>query len=330
METDADRTGSALGVAASHNGVIPSVVISLDFELRWGLHDRLGANMEAYRENLENVQGVVPALLQLFSDHGLRATWACVGALACANWSEYFSRAPTPPHYHNPRLAMAPGYADLDPEGRLHFAPKLLQYVKNTPGQELATHTFSHIYMQEPGVTSADITADLEAVSLLWTDQFGSPPKSLVFPRNQYAFLPVITDSTVKIWRGPEASWLHNRNRDSTIFSIHRPLRLLESLNPLVRHATRLQDGEGLAMTRASLFLRTNLPGPAWNLHMMRIRRELNRLRPEEIFHIWWHPHNLGGFTKERLTRVEQVLEAIAERKARNLLETRCMEDLVL
>ena len=59
----------------------PSVVISLDFELRWGMHDRLGTNYDAYRENLENVREIVPALLKLFSEHKIRVTWACVGAL---------------------------------------------------------------------------------------------------------------------------------------------------------------------------------------------------------------------------------------------------------
>ena len=50
--------------------------------------------MQAYRENLEGVQEVVLALLRLLSDRKLRATWACVGALGCANWDDYFSKRP--------------------------------------------------------------------------------------------------------------------------------------------------------------------------------------------------------------------------------------------
>ena len=169
MKSDTAIPSESNSGPAGGDAAFPSVVISLDFELRWGLHDRLGTNMQAYRQSLEGVQEAVPALLRLFSQRKLRATWACVGALGCAGWEDYFSRAPAPPRYHNPRLALDPRYADLDPDGRLHFAPELLQLVKDTPGQELGTHTFSHIYMQEPGITSEDVAADLRAVSQLWT-----------------------------------------------------------------------------------------------------------------------------------------------------------------
>src|SRR5439155_19397017 len=170
----------------------PSVVISLDFELRWGMHDRFGFSLDAYRENLENIHEVVPALLKLFSAREIRATWAAVGALACRDWSEYFGRAPEPPKYHDTSLAVDPRYADVDPEGRLHFAPELVRTIHATPGQELGTHTFSHILMREPGVTADDVRADLYAVAQLSQDRFGAPPVSLVFPCNQVAFLPVV------------------------------------------------------------------------------------------------------------------------------------------
>ena len=177
--------------------------------------------------------------------------------------------------------------------------------------------------MQEPGITSEDVVADLRAVSLLWTERFGAPPTSLVFPRNQYAFLPVIAASSSRIWRGPEAPWFHNRNKPSTTSLLARALRLIDSVNPLVRHASHLQGDSSLLMTRASLFLRVNLPGPAWALHLLRIKRELDHLRPGEIFHLWWHPHNLGNSTPERLGRVEQVLDLVAENRSRGLVESR-------
>ena len=57
------------------------VVFSLDFELRWGVHDVYGTDFSAYRSNLEQVRDAVPVLLRLFSSYGVRATWAAVGAL---------------------------------------------------------------------------------------------------------------------------------------------------------------------------------------------------------------------------------------------------------
>src|SRR5215475_4530212 len=91
-------------------GARPKVVWSLDFELRWGVHDVLGLDRDRYRKNLEGAREAVPKLLQLFTQRGVRATWATVGALACRNWDEYFRRAPGPPHYVNPQLAIDPRY----------------------------------------------------------------------------------------------------------------------------------------------------------------------------------------------------------------------------
>src|SRR5215831_12070400 len=65
-------------------GAPPMVVWSLDFELRWGMHDLLGLDRDRYRNNLEGAREAVPEFLQLFTRRGVRATWATVGALHVA------------------------------------------------------------------------------------------------------------------------------------------------------------------------------------------------------------------------------------------------------
>src|SRR5205814_1639681 len=161
-------------------------------------------------------------------------------------------RAPEPPKYHDTSLAVDPRYADVDPEGRLHFAPELVRTIHATPGQELGTHTFSHILMREPGVTADDVRADLYAVAQLSQDRFGAPPVSLVFPCNQVAFLPVVRSCGIRIWRGNEPRWYHERNERATNRLMPRARRLLGAINPLARHASPVEGD----MTRASIFLR--------------------------------------------------------------------------
>ncbi|HEY0336170.1 MAG TPA: hypothetical protein VGC70_02435, partial [Burkholderiales bacterium] len=48
-----------------------------------------------------------------------------------------------------------------------------------------------------------------------------------------------------------------------------------------------------------------------------------------EIFHIWFHPHNLGNDISRRLARVEQVATLIAERQGARQLQSCSMEDLI-
>lgn len=304
---------------------LPRVVISLDFELRWGVHHHYGLDFNAYRQNLEAVRRVVPALLKLFAGHRIRTTWAAVGALACKNWDEYFSRAPQPPRYKSAALAFKRAYADLDPHGLLHFAPDVLREILASPGQELGTHTFSHLYLREEGITADDVASDLAAVSELYQERFGIVPRSLVFPRNQPAFLDVVRASTIRISRGNPGPWYYECEDSRHNGPLSRTLKLMDSINPLCRLAAPLVDD----MTRASLFLRLNLPRVLWAAHVQRIKGELVSLSPQSIFHIWFHPHNLGQDTELRLSRVEQVVELIAERQARGELVSSSMGDLV-
>jgi len=303
----------------------PTVVISLDFELRWGMQARLRFDPNAYRENLENEIPVVQQLLKLFLERRIHATWAVVGAIACHGWDEYFLRAPRPPRYHDPNLAISPRYAELDPDGRLHFGAGAVHAIHDTPGQELGTHTFSHILMREPGISADDVRLDLQAAASLWRERFGAAPVSLVFPKNQIAFDSVVRDCGIRIWRGTEGPWYFDRNDARRISPLSRGLRLIDAVNPFVCRASPVQGN----VTRSSLFLRTNLPRPAWALHVARIRRELAALRAPQVFHLWWHPHNLGVQTRTRIGRVEQILNLIASECARGRVVSRSMSQLL-
>jgi hypothetical protein len=255
----------------------------------------------------------------------VHATWAAVGALGCESWDEYFARAPQPPMYANAALRVKRQYAQLDPQGRLHFAPRLMRHILATPGQELGTHTFSHLYLREPGVSAEDVAADLAAVRGLYGERYGMAPVSLVFPRNQYAFIDIVREAGIRMWRGNQAVWYYEQEDSEHYGIVPKTLKLLDELNPLRRHAAPVERD----MTRASLFLRLAVPAYLWPLHVERIRAELKALRPGQVFHFWFHPHNLGQDTQARLARVEQVLEIIAERQARGELRSCTMGELV-
>lgn len=292
-----------------HRDCPASVVLSFDFEMRWGVHDVYGLNFNGYRKNLENCRPVVLSTLKLLAERNLRATWATVGALGSNNWDEYFSLAPPPPSYIDPRLAVRKEYADLDPDGILHFAPDLIHQIVQTKGQELGSHSFSHLYFREPGVTATDFLADMAAVEKLWKERFGVVPISLVYPRNQSAFVNLLDQTSIGIWRGSEPAWFYDCTSQRSNTLLPKALRLVDSINPWVRRASRLKRG----MVRASLFVRFELPEPLWRLQLKRIRNELLGLAPGEVFHCWWHPHNVGFEIKAGMARLTQVIDLIAE-----------------
>ncbi len=303
----------ATHIAQQHDVAPPRVVFSIDFELRWGVHDILGADRDAYRAELEGARAVVPRLLAMFSERKVRATWATVGALACADWSEYFRRAPPPPIYFDSRLAFDARWAERDPTGELHFAPELVKQIASAPHQELASHTFSHIFLGEPGVMARDVVADTRAVADLFEQRFGNAPSSIVFPRNQVGFLKQLFAAGIRAVRTNPRAWYWNRISADELLLL-RVRRFIEGLAPWELHsATPETDTEsGMLCTRASLLLRLGrLPGPLFRLHLEKVANEAKRLSPGAVLHLWFHPHNLGADPDASLGRLESVLDTL-------------------
>lgn len=300
------------------------VVISLDFEMRWGVHDIYGCNFNTYRQEVMNLRAVIPQTLDFLAERNLRATWATVGAIGLEGWDEYFNFAPAPPAYRNKNLAIDPRYADLDPRGELHFAPDLIGKIIERPGQELGSHSFSHVYFREPGVTENDFILEMLAVKKIFNDRFNIAPVSFVFPRNQSAFENLMSQMGLHIWRGNELAWFYDRTTQSTNSRLPRILRLAESISPWVRRASPIEKG----ITRSSLFVRFNLPKPLWALHLDRIKNELRSILPNHVFHIWWHPENLGLNMGECLNRLKQLLDLVGDACATGNVDSENMAGL--
>ena len=271
------------------------------------MYDRLGDDASRYRSNLEGVREVVPRLLEVFATHRVRATWATVGAVACANWEEWIARAPEPPRYLDPSLRWRDAYRKMDPAGELHFAPGLVEAIVQSPGQELGSHTFSHACFREPGFLPEDAVADADAMVQLFRDRWQSSPRSFVFPRNQVAYTDVLRERGIRSWRENPTPFFWRATAASEQSKSIRLLRLSDSILPLGRRVApeRAQ--------RASYFVRVGLPAALWNMHRTRIGNDARHLRPGETLHLWWHPHNLGDDPVRKTGRIAELLEVVRE-----------------
>ena len=70
-----------------------ALVISLDFELFWGVTD--SKTIENYGANVEGVWQSVPGILKLFKEYGIHATWATVGMLMCKDYKQWCDLRPS-------------------------------------------------------------------------------------------------------------------------------------------------------------------------------------------------------------------------------------------
>jgi len=302
-----------------------SVVMSFDFEMRWGVHDLYGLNFDSYRENLENCRPAVKEMLNLLTERNLRATWATVGALAMNGWDDYFSNAPPVPAYQDENLVVRREYADMDPDGKFHFAPDLVSEIAKADGQDLGSHSFSHLYFREKGVTENDFIADMAAVERVWKERFDDIPSSLVFPRNQSAFLDKLNKTSIKMWRGNESAWFYDCMTKNTNTILPRAYRLIDSINPLTSRASKLSDG----MVRTSIFVRFGLSDLLWKFQVKKIESEIKNLSAGEVCHLWWHPHNLGSNFKRSIKRLTQVLDIVSESCLKKDINSLNMKDCI-
>ena len=61
-----------------------ALVISLDFELLWGVFDKV--DWRDKKKYFQNTRRVIPEILRLFEQYEISSTWATVGMLFNKYW----------------------------------------------------------------------------------------------------------------------------------------------------------------------------------------------------------------------------------------------------
>ncbi|MGD9168749.1 MAG: polysaccharide deacetylase family protein [Candidatus Thiodiazotropha sp.] len=295
------------------NGIF---TVSLDFELYWGVRDK--RSIEQYKGNLHGVREAVPEILAVFSQNNIHATWATVGFLFFKNVQDLYGNIPkTLPTYDRQDLSPyedIKNVRELDP--KFHFAPDLIEVIRQQSGQEIGTHTFSHYYCLEEGQTLEQFENDiLAAIEIAKSKNISI--KSLVFPRNQWnsEYLSLLLKLGVQCYRGNEPCWIYKASNDEEQSKIQRALRLLDAYFNLSGHNT--YDLAACIQKkpfnfRASRFLRPYSSKLSFldKLRLKRIKDAMSfAATNNKIFHLWWHPHNFGVNTKENIEFLTKIVE---------------------
>ncbi len=314
-----------------------TLVISLDFEINWGVRDQ--QTLARYGSNLLGVRQAVPAMLALFAEYGLHVTWATVGLLFFETKAEMLASQPAVrPNYADSNLSP---YLALDQVGPdeahdpYHFGQSLINQIRATPGQEMASHTFCHYYCLERGQTVETFRHDLQAAMRV-AERQGLHLKSLVFPRNQYNadYLATCQELGISSYRGNEQSWIYKERSEEQQTFYKRGARLLDAyVNLSGQHTAKWTD-----MARsfpynipASRFLRP-WSGRLKPLESLRLRRIIKGMeyaaRHGEVFHLWWHPHNFGANLAENMAVLRRIAEHFRRLQARYGMQSLSMAEV--
>ena len=293
--------------------------ISLDFELHWGCFEHMVLN-EPQQQYFRNTLDAIPEMLKIFSDGNIHVTWAIVGMLYSCDKTAWVKNKPAIlPTFDNPNVSAYKWieqhgfYSEKDP---FHFAPVLIEKIKCTPNQEIATHTYAHYFCLESGQTREQFKADIEMACRI-AEENGNKIRSLVFPRNQFnhQYLSVCTEAGITAIRSSPDIWYWEPATGSTFmkrffragdaYLKFQPIKIVYLKN------ITIVNGEPISLPATRLYRPWKAGQPLQNrLKMRRILNEMTAVaKKKAYYHLWWHPHNFGNNPQECLDELRQIVQ---------------------
>ncbi|MBN3582522.1 polysaccharide deacetylase family protein [Algoriphagus aestuarii] len=309
--------------------------ISLDFELLWGIFDKVGTN---YHPNyFKYTRQIVPDMLDVFAKNQVEATWATVGMLFAENEEEWEQYSPIhKPSYREPKLSAYEFVKKTGIKPEVHFAPELIRQIINTPGQELGSHTFAHYYTLMRGQSPDQFRQDLQATQKISQEKFGINLKSLVFPRNHIneLYLPICLEEGYTQARSNPKSWFWQETQHEDLSK--KWFRSADCFMPIGKTTTfseeemRIYPNEPLLIPASRIFRPISKNNKVFNsVRLSRIKSEMSyAAEKKEIYHLWWHPHNFANDPIQSMIELQELMVHYQFLKSEYGMESKNMEGI--
>jgi peptidoglycan/xylan/chitin deacetylase (PgdA/CDA1 family) len=274
-------------------------ILSLDTEIAWGTD---ADYLPRYAYCFDNYPTILRRLIDLLDQYDIPTTWAVVGQLMLPATDQRTENKQPANWYH---------------------APYIIDWIRAAKtSHEIGTHTFSHIYTDEPETTQAVWEADL-ANCLNLHQQFGLSLHSIVYPRNQINYLDTLPKYGIIAYRGIEGN--RPRERRGIAHLLHRAL----ALPPPTYDLQACKVNDKFVNLPASQFLlaydgiRSRIPS-ASRVRQARLGLE-QAARKSELYHLWFHPFNLG--TSPRMfDALEHILQIVSTMREQGKIQVLTME----
>ena len=293
-------------------------VISIDFELHWGCIESKKELTTDHQQYFLNTRKAIPEMLSIFKKHNIHATWAIVGMLFNKNIDEWEKNKPLNlPKYLDSKVSVYDWieknnfHSEDDP---FHFAPALIELIKNTKHQEIGTHTYSHYYCLEQGQSQEQFFEDITIAKKIAL-QNNIEIKSLVFPRNQFnkEYLPLCNKLGITSIRSNPDVWYWSPVAKSTFFrKLSRTLDAYLKINPQKKvYLKEINAQASPIQLPASRLYKPWIPRFSI-INKLKLNRILNEMTSAAKFgscyHLWWHPHNFGNHPLECLEELNKIV----------------------
>ena len=315
-------------------------IISLDFELMWGVRD--SRTIDSYGKNILNVHSFIPKILKLCDQYDISISFATVGMLFAENSQQLKNYIPTiKPDYSDKKYSpyeqeYIPSILSDASLEKYHFARDLIKLIKANGKHELCTHTFSHFYTLEEGSTIQAFNEDLVKAKKIAEDN-GINMSSIVFPRNQYSQEHIDASKLLgfNIYRGNEDAWWHNPSPKKKESLLKRLVRLTDAyinLGGRYCYPVSTIPKNGSYNVASSRFLRPYNKKLAF-LEFLKFNRISKAMEyaaiNNQVYHLWFHPHNFGQNIEKNFKTLEDIFKLYKKLQKSHDFENVTMKNII-
>ncbi|GAA0423588.1 polysaccharide deacetylase family protein [Cocleimonas flava] len=313
-------------------------IISFDYELLWGLYGR--KNYGYIQSNVTNSNLVADKILDIHDEFSFPATWAIVGLAAdkknrSENLSFFFDNI-----FKNSEIENKGIFKKLSSNTKLSYYGDIIDKIIATEDQELASHTYFHIFLDDYKTDSIPVKTDFEKFSEL-SQSLDKNVVSMIMPKNVYEarYAKSISDSGIKCVRINPNNFLYSGFAYKKPNKVIRLLRALDYYLPVNEiidllpqsRSTSGSESDLLHFTEATLFLRGSTKNEIinWIAYFRFIFAVRYRIFRKEDIHIWTHPHNFGKDIKQSLRWYKKMIMYAKKLEKKGLINTKSMKDLI-
>jgi len=292
--------------------------LSFDYELAWGVYDRVAEQYIFSNVMYENSAAL--KLAELNQTLAVPASWGMVGAAIDPETLD--KRIDKCKQLGAPieRLVAVLDGLSMDDRMKLTTVPgQFLRIISESPEQEAASHSYAHIYAD--AVTGNTYREDFEKFNEI--AQIRNLPGHMTFiaPKNKVTaeIISIAREAGFVNVRVNPSNWLYTHKSRGMLNSLFvRVLRYADSILPineifeLTKFAKRSEESN---IIEGNFFFRPLFQFQMLDwLHFLRFRVWVKfALRTGRDIHVWTHPHNFGADVTRGVRNYKRVIEFMQE-----------------
>lgn len=312
-------------------------IISLDLELAWGSFDLWGPldtdiHRSSYDRFIQTRRKVIDALLRLFKEYQVPATWAIVGHLFLDHCEAVdgvkHSDMPRPIHswFKDDWYACDPiSNIERDP---VWYGRDIVEKIMTAePRQYIGCHSFSHAIFGDKGCSAEVAEAEI-AKCVALAQEMGIELKSFVFPRSQEGHHQILRNYGFSCYRASRPGWFNVFNGQ-----VQRLAKFINDMLIIPPSCAVVKEKlPGLWSISASVYYR---PGYGFGSIIpvtFRVRQSIKgiakAISTKGVFHLCLHPSSLGIKTEPLMDGLRRILQYADQRRQEGKLDLLSMAQL--